>query len=136
MVELMVDLARGDDSRSCACVSTEPDRRADAPGVAETCAVLRCSKPRVVGGEVLPVDALATLSCPLCAPLPIHVNRGRDEAAASTRRHAAEVRRARGRVTLRLWLDPNGPDAEPPVRAAQRGYRPHARPVTGSAFRP
>jgi tRNA-specific 2-thiouridylase len=114
MVELMGDSARGDDF---ALVRLRVDRDrivdADAPGVAEDLRGLTLLEAAAVGGEVLPVDALANAIAPAVRaaadPRRIAVAMSGGVDSAVTLLKAGE--HAVG-VTLRLWLDPNGPDSE------------------------
>ncbi|HEY7397885.1 MAG TPA: tRNA 2-thiouridine(34) synthase MnmA [Gaiellaceae bacterium] len=86
---------------------------ADAAGVAEDLRGLSLLEAAAVGGETLPVDALANAIAPaVCAPadperIAVAMSGGVDSAVALLR--AGD--RAVG-ATLRLWLDPDGPDSE------------------------
>jgi tRNA-specific 2-thiouridylase len=114
MVELIGDSARGDDF---ALVRLRVDRDrivdADAPGLAEDVRGLTLLEAAAVGGEVLPVDALANALGPAvrAAADPrrtaVAMSGGVDSAVTLLKagEHAVGV-------TLRLWLDPNGPDSE------------------------
>ncbi len=114
MVELMGDSARGDDF-ALVRLRVDGDRivDADAPGVAEDLRGLTLLEAAAVGGEVLPVDALANAIGPAvrAAPDPrriaVAMSGGVDSAVTLLKagEHAVGV-------TLRLWLDPNGPDSE------------------------
>src|SRR3954451_17915674 len=114
VLELIGDSARGEDF---ALVRLRVDDGtivdADAPGLAQDLRGLSLLEAAAVGGETLPADALANALGPvLSAPfdsrrLAVEMSGGVDSAVALLK--AAE--RAVG-VTLRLWLDPNGPDAE------------------------
>jgi tRNA-uridine 2-sulfurtransferase len=114
MVELMGDSARGDDF---ALVRLRFDGArivdADAPGIAEDLRGLTLLEAAAVGGEVLPVDALANaLGRAVRAaadPRRVAVAMSGGVDSAVTLLKAGE--QAVG-VTLRLWLDPNGPDSE------------------------
>ena len=114
MLELIGDSARGD---AFALVRLRVDDGkivdADAPGLAQDLRGLTLLEAATVGGETLPVDALANAIGPaVCArPDPrrtaVAMSGGVDSAVALLKagRHAVGV-------TLRLWLDPDGPDAE------------------------
>jgi tRNA-specific 2-thiouridylase len=86
---------------------------ADAPGLGRDLAGLTLLEAAAVGGEILAVDALANAIGPVfeAAPSPgrvaVAMSGGVDSAVALLRSlpHAVGV-------TLRLWLDPDGPDAE------------------------
>jgi tRNA-uridine 2-sulfurtransferase len=114
MVELMGDSARGDDF---ALVRLRFDGArivdADAPGIAEDLRGLTLLEAAAVGGEVLPVDALANALGPAVRaaadPRRVAVAMSGGVDSAVTLLKAGE--QAVG-VTLRLWLDPNGPDSE------------------------
>jgi tRNA-specific 2-thiouridylase len=86
---------------------------ADAPGLERDVAGLTLLEAAAVGGETLAVDALANALGPVfrAAPAPARVavamSGGVDSAVALLR----SVPNAVG-VTLRLWLDPEGPDSE------------------------
>jgi tRNA-specific 2-thiouridylase len=114
MRELVGDSARGAD---WAFVRLRVDRGrivdADAAGVAEDLRGLTLLEAAAVGGETLPVDALANALAPAvrAAPDPdrvaVAMSGGVDSAVALLRAGEAAVG-----VTLRLWLDPAGPDSE------------------------
>ena len=86
---------------------------ADAPGLERDVAGLTFVEAATVGGETLAVDALANALVPVfrAAPLPgrvaVAMSGGVDSAVALLR----SLPNAIG-VTLRLWLDPDGPDSE------------------------
>jgi tRNA-specific 2-thiouridylase len=86
---------------------------ADAPGLERDVAGLTLLESAAVGGETLSVDALANALGPVfCAPR----SPGRDAVAMSGGVDSAvtllrSLPNAIG-VTLRLWLDPAGPDSE------------------------
>ena len=86
---------------------------ADAPGLERDLAGLTLLEAAAVGGETLAVDALANALGPVFRAEPepgrtaVAMSGGVDSAVALLR--AGE--RAVG-VTMRLWLDPDGPDAE------------------------
>jgi tRNA-specific 2-thiouridylase len=114
MVELMGDSARGDDF-ALVRLRVDGDRivDADAPGLAEDVRGLTLLEAAAVGGEVLPVDALANALGPAVRAsadprrTAVAMSGGVDSAVTLLRagEHAVGV-------TLRLWLDPNGPDSE------------------------
>src|SRR5579864_8995531 len=87
--------------------------RADAPGLARDLAGLTLLEAAAVGGETLPADALANAIGPHVgaeadpARIAVAMSGGVDSAVALLRARAGAVG-----VTLRLWLDPKGPDAE------------------------
>jgi len=86
---------------------------ADAPGLARDVAGLTLFEAATVGGETLAVDALANALGPVfrAAPAPgrvaVAMSGGVDSAVTLLR----SLPNAVG-VTLRLWLDPSGPDSE------------------------
>jgi tRNA-uridine 2-sulfurtransferase len=114
MVELIGDSARGQDF---ALVRLRVEGGlivdADAPGVGEDLRGLTLLEAAAVGGEMLPVDALANALGPAvrAAADPrrtaVAMSGGVDSAVTLLKagEHAVGV-------TLRLWLDPNGPDSE------------------------
>ena len=114
MIEVVGDSARESDF---ALVRLRVDGQriveADADGLAEPLAGLTLLEAAVVGGEELAVDALANAIGPLVRTTPdpdrvaVAMSGGVDSAVALLRAGPAAVG-----VTLRLWLDPNGPDAE------------------------
>jgi tRNA-specific 2-thiouridylase len=114
MVELMGDSARGDDF-ALVRLRVARDRivDADAPGLAEDVRGLTLLEAAAVGGEVLPVDALANALGPAVRAsadprrTAVAMSGGVDSAVTLLRagEHAVGV-------TLRLWLDPHGPDSE------------------------
>jgi len=114
MHELLGDSARGCDYAAVR-LRVDGDRvvDADADGLAADLRGLTLLEAAAVGGETLAVDALANALAPAfrAAPDPervaVGVSGGVDSAVALLKAGP----RARG-VTLRLWLDPNGPDAE------------------------
>src|SRR3954453_8349659 len=114
MLELIGDSARGDDYELVRLrVRDGRIVEADAPGVSEDLRGLTLLEAAAVGGELLPVDALANAIGPAVRAAAddrrtaVAMSGGVDSAVTLLR--AGE--RAVG-VTLRLWLDPNGPDAE------------------------
>ena len=114
MRELIGDSARGPDW-ALVRLRVEGDTivDADAPGVAEDLRGLSLLEAAAVGGETLPVDALANALAPAvrAAPDPdrvaVAMSGGVDSAVTLLRAGPGAVG-----VTLRLWLDPHGPDSE------------------------
>jgi tRNA-specific 2-thiouridylase len=114
MDELVGDSARGDDW-ALVRLRVEGDRivDADAPGLAEDLRGLTLLEAAAVGGETLPVDALANALGPAFRArrdprrVAVALSGGVDSAVALL--HAGP--HALG-VTLRLWLDPAGPNAD------------------------
>jgi tRNA-specific 2-thiouridylase len=114
MVELIGDSARGDDY-ALVRLSVDGGRivDADASGLAEDLRGLTLLEAAAVGGEVLPVDALANALGPAVRAsidprrTAVAMSGGVDSAVTLLKagEHAVGV-------TLRLWLDPNGPDSE------------------------
>src|SRR4051812_20102247 len=86
---------------------------ADAPGLERDLVGLTLLEAAAVGGETLAVDALANALAPVfrAAPDPgrvaVAMSGGVDSAVALLKAGPGAVG-----VTLRLWLDPAGPDAE------------------------
>jgi tRNA-specific 2-thiouridylase len=114
MVELFGDSARGEDWAAVRlCVDRGRIVDADAPGIEHDLRGLTLLEAASVGGELLPVDALANAIGPaITAPaddrrVAVAMSGGVDSAVALLKAGAQPVG-----VTLRLWLDPNGPDAE------------------------
>ncbi len=109
----------GDSSRDGAWASVrlrlDGDRivEADAPGLARDLAGLTLLEAAAVGGETLAVDALANALGPVFRAVPspgrvvVAMSGGVDSAVALLRSLPDAVG-----VTLRLWLDPAGPDSE------------------------
>ena len=87
--------------------------RADAPGLDRDLVGLTLLEAAAVGGDELVADALANAIGPhVCAPsdagrVAVAMSGGVDSAVALLRAGRSAVG-----VTLRLWLDPRGPDAE------------------------
>ena len=114
MVEVVGDSARGDEL-AFVRLAVEGDRivEADAPGLARPLAGLTLLEAAAIPGETLAADALANALAQVfrAAPDPervaVAMSGGVDSAVALLR----AGRQAVG-VTLRLWLDPAGPDAE------------------------
>ena len=114
MQELFGDSTRGGDWAAVRLV-VDGDRivEADAPGLDRDLAGLTLLEAAAVGGETLAVDALANAIGPVfrasASPMRVAVamSGGVDSAVALLR----SLPNAVG-VTLRLWLDPDGPDSE------------------------
>jgi tRNA-specific 2-thiouridylase len=114
MIEALGDSSRGADW-ACVRLHVDGDRivEADADGLDEPVAGLTLLEAAAVGGETLPVDALANAIGPIfrarhnASRVAVAMSGGVDSAVAL---HASGPD-AIG-VTLRLWLDPQGPDAE------------------------
>ena len=114
MVELLGDSARGDD---WAAVRLRVERGrivdADGDGLDSDLRGLTLLEAAAVGGETLPVDALANAIGPAVgAPIDdrrvaVAMSGGVDSAVALLKAGPHAVG-----VTLRLWLDPQGPNAE------------------------
>jgi tRNA-specific 2-thiouridylase len=114
MRELVGDSARGADYAAVR-LRVDGDRivDADADGLAAGLRGLTLLEAAAVGGETLAVDALANALAPAFRASPdarrvaVGVSGGVDSAVALIKAgpHALGV-------TLRLWLDPNGPNAE------------------------
>src|SRR5437763_2637253 len=114
MIELVGDSARGCDF-ALVRITVSGDRivDAEAPGLERPLAGLTLLEAAGVGGETLAVDALANALGPVfrAAPAPrriaVAMSGGVDSAVALLRSGPEAIG-----VTLRLWLDPDGPDAE------------------------
>ena len=114
MIEVVGDSARGD-SFALVRLTIQGDRivDAEAPELDQRLVGLSLLEAAAVGGETLAVDALANALGPVFRAAPsgsrvaVAMSGGVDSAVALLR----FVPDAVG-VTLRLWLDPNGPDAE------------------------
>jgi tRNA-uridine 2-sulfurtransferase len=114
VIDLLGDSARGDEF-AFVRLTIQGDRivEADARGLERSLVGLTLFEAAAVGGETLAVDALANAIGPVFrgAPSPSRVavamSGGVDSAVALLRYLPDAVG-----VTLRLWLDPNGPDAE------------------------
>jgi len=114
MLELIGDSARGDDYAHVRLrVRNGRIVDADAAGVAEDLSGLTLLEAAAVGGELLPVDALANALAPAVRAafderrVAVAMSGGVDSAVTLLRSGDNAVG-----VTLRLWLDPNGPDAD------------------------
>ena len=114
MVEVFGDSSRNGDW-ACVRLRLDGDRivEADADGVEAPLEGLTLLEAAAVGGETLPVDALANAIGPVFrAPrsaerVAVAMSGGVDSAVALLRAGEDAIG-----VTLRLWLDPAGPDAE------------------------
>src|SRR5438876_7444674 len=114
MLEAFGDSTRGGEWAAVRLV-VDGDRvvEADAPGVERSLIGLTLLEVAAVGGETLAVDALANAVGPIfrAEPRPgrtaVAMSGGVDSAVALLRAGPHAVG-----VTLRLWLDPEGPDAE------------------------
>jgi tRNA-uridine 2-sulfurtransferase len=114
VIELLGDSARGCDF-ALARLRVDGDKivEADAPGLEHELVGLTLLEAAAVGGETLAVDALANAIGPVFrAPrspgrVAVAMSGGVDSAVALLR----SLPNAVG-VTLRLWLDPDGPDSE------------------------
>ena len=114
MIEVFGDSTRNGDWAAVRLL-VDGDRilEADAPGIARDVAGLTLLEAASVGGETLAADALANALGPIfqAAPSPgrvaVAMSGGVDSAVALLR----SLPNAIG-VTLRLWLDPEGPDSE------------------------
>jgi len=114
MTELFGDSTRNGDWAAVR-LRVDGDRivDADAPGLAEDLRGLTLLEAAAVGGETLPVDALANAIGPGVraaadpARVAVALSGGVDSAVTLLRYGSSAVG-----VTLRLWLDPRGPDSE------------------------
>jgi tRNA-uridine 2-sulfurtransferase len=114
MAELIGDSARGADW-ALVRLTVDGDRivDADADGIAEDLRGLTMLEAAAVGGETLPVDALANAlagafrAAPHPERIAVAMSGGVDSAVTLLKAGPHAVG-----VTLRLWLDPEGPDAE------------------------
>src|ERR671935_266407 len=114
MIEVVGDSARGCEF-ALARLTVSGDRivDADVPGLDRPLVGLTVLEAAAVGGETLAVDALANALGPIFHAPPSRLRvavamSGGVDSAVALLRYAPE---AIG-VTLRLWLDPYGPDAE------------------------
>jgi tRNA-uridine 2-sulfurtransferase len=113
-MELFGDSSRGADWAAVR-LTVDGDRivDADADGLAQDLRGLNLLEAAAVGGETLPVDALANAIAPAVRaaadPERVAVAMSGGVDSAVTLLHSGP--KAVG-VTLRLWLDPAGPDAE------------------------
>jgi tRNA-uridine 2-sulfurtransferase len=114
MLEVVGDSARGDEL-AFVRLMVDGDRivDADAPGLARPLAGLTLLEAAAVPGETLAADALANALAQVfhAAPDPeriaVAMSGGVDSAVALLRAGPKAIG-----VTLRLWLDPEGPDSE------------------------
>ncbi len=114
MKQLLGDSARGAEYAAVR-LQVDGDRivDADADGLASDLRGLTLLEAAAVGGETLPVDALANAIAPAFRAAPdmrrvaVGVSGGVDSAVALLKAGPQALG-----VTLRLWLDPNGPNAE------------------------
>src|SRR5437867_7566484 len=114
MIDIFGDVTRGGDW-VCARLRVEGDRivEADAEGLDQSLRGLTLLEAAAVSGKPLAVEALANAIGPVFAASPsprrvaVAMSGGVDSAVALLRAGPDAMG-----VTLRLWLDPNGPDAE------------------------
>src|SRR5437867_6146820 len=114
MLELIGDSARGADF-AFVRLNLEGERivAADASGLERSLVGLTSLEAAAVSGETLAVDALANAIGPVFRAAPsagrvaVAMSGGVDSAVALLRAGPNAIG-----VTLRLWLDPEGPDAE------------------------
>jgi tRNA-uridine 2-sulfurtransferase len=114
VIEVLGDSARADDF-ALVRLTIEGDRvvAADADGLDRPLAGLTLLEAAAVGGETLVVDALANAlgrvfrAAPSPTRVAVAMSGGVDSAVALLRSGPDAIG-----VTLRLWLDPDGPDAE------------------------
>jgi tRNA-uridine 2-sulfurtransferase len=114
MVEVVGDASR-DGRWALVRLEVEGERiaRAEAEGLERSLEGLTLLEAAAVGGDELAVDALANALAPVfrAAPKPgriaVAMSGGVDSAVALLRAGPGAIG-----VTLRLWLDPRGPDAE------------------------
>jgi len=114
MIEVVGDSARGAEL-AFVRLTVDGDRivQADAPGLARPLAGLTLLEAAAVPGETLAADALANALAEvfIAAPAPeriaVAMSGGVDSAVALLRAGPKAIG-----VTLRLWLDPAGPDSE------------------------
>ena len=114
MIESFGDSTRGGDWAAVRLlVDGDSIVEADAPGIEQPLAGLTLLEAAAVGGETLAVDALANALGPIFRAEPragrtaVAMSGGVDSAVALLRAAPNAIG-----VTLRLWLDPGGPDAE------------------------
>jgi tRNA-specific 2-thiouridylase len=113
-MELLGDSARGPEWAAVR-LRVDGDRivDADADGLAQDLRGLTLLEAAAVGGETLPVDALANALAPAVRAaadperVAVAMSGGVDSAVTLLRSGPRAVG-----VTLRLWLDPDGPDSE------------------------
>jgi tRNA-uridine 2-sulfurtransferase len=112
--ELFGDSARGE-AYAAVRIVLDGDRivEADAPGLSRPLTGLTLLEAAAVPGETLAADALANAIAPAFRAAPsrgriaVAMSGGVDSAVALVRARPDAIG-----VTLRLWLDPSGPDAE------------------------
>jgi tRNA-specific 2-thiouridylase len=114
VIEIFGDSSRdGDLALVRLAIDGERIIEADAPGLERPLAGLTLLEAAAVGGETLAVDAPANAIGPVFRAAPatgrvaVAMSGGVDSAVALLRSGPEAVG-----VTLRLWLDPDGPDAE------------------------
>jgi tRNA-specific 2-thiouridylase len=114
MTELYGDSSRGADWAAVRLrVRGQTIVDADAPGVHADLRGLTLLEAAAVGGEMLPVDALANALAPAVRAdrdgrrVAVAMSGGVDSAVSLLKAGSHAVG-----VTLRLWLDPHGPDSE------------------------
>src|SRR5438270_8430771 len=114
MLEVFGDSSRdGDLALVRLAIDGERIVDADAPGLDRLLPGLTLLEAAAVGGETLAADALANALGPVfcAAPAPgrvaVAMSGGVDSAVALSRSGPGAIG-----VTLRLWLDPDGPDSE------------------------
>ena len=114
VIESIGDSARGDEF-ALVRLTVDGDRivSADAPGLERPLQGLTLLEAAAVGGATLAVDALANAIAPIFRATPnqdrvaVAMSGGVDSAVALLRAGPHAVG-----VTLRLWVDPAGPDGE------------------------
>ena len=114
MLEVVGDSARGEEL-AFVRLTIDGDRivDADAPGLARPLAGLTLLEAAAVPGETLAADALANALAQVFSAEPdpdriaVAMSGGVDSAVALLRAGPMAIG-----VTLRLWLDPEGPDSE------------------------
>src|SRR5688572_10357772 len=114
MIEVVGDSARGEEL-AFVRLTVDGDRivDADAPGLSRPLAGLTLLEAAAVPGETLAADALANALAEVFTAVPdpdriaVAMSGGVDSAVALLRAGPKAIG-----VTLRLWLDPAGPDSE------------------------
>jgi tRNA-uridine 2-sulfurtransferase len=114
VIEVFGDSSRGGEL-ALVRLALDGDRivEADAPGLERSPAGLTLLEAAGIGGETLAVDALANAIGPVFRAAPaagrvaVAMSGGVDSAVALLRSGPEAIG-----VTLRLWLDPDGPDSE------------------------
>ena len=137
-IEVIGDSARGD-AYALARLLVEGDVivEADVSGMARPLAGLTLLEAAAVRGETLAADALANALAPVLTRRAAAGPRRRRDERRRRQRRRAPTRAGRDAVgvTLRLWLDPSGPNAERAccspdaviARAARRATRAGSR---------